>query len=248
MRNHYHLALETPDANASIQPNLGCEPTRPMVAFENFLLAFAWLLFQTLQPVAPPDTVSQPHLSSERASAAERTRWFVEEVQPHEPMLRAYLQKRFPALGEVDDVVQESYLRLMRAKVGGTLRSAKGFLFTAARNAALDLFRHRGVIRLEPLTENSASSVHTEGASPADVASLNQELEILTAAMRDLPARCRQILMLRRIYDLPHREIAARLGISEHTVEKQVGIGLRKCVEFLKLRGMAIEKRINSGK
>jgi RNA polymerase sigma-70 factor (ECF subfamily) len=41
------------------------------------------------------------------------------------------------------------------------------------------------------------------------------------------------VLTLRRLYGLSQREIAARLGISENTVEHQVTIGVRKCTEFL---------------
>jgi RNA polymerase sigma-70 factor (ECF subfamily) len=143
-------------------------------------------------------------------------------------------------------VVQESYLRLLRARAGGTLRSARAFLFTTARNAALDFFRRRQVIQFEPLVEDAASSVYSDGADAAETASLNQELEILADAMRDLPDRCGQILLLRRIHGLSHHEIAVRLGISEHTVEKQVGIGLRKCVEYFRRRGVIVDDH-NSG-
>jgi RNA polymerase sigma factor (sigma-70 family) len=175
--------------------------------------------------------------SDERLQA----RWFAEEVQPHEPVLRAYLRRKFPRLGEIDDVVQESYLRLLRARTAGTLRSARAFLFTTARNAALDLFRRRQIIQFEPLVEDAASPVYTDGANAAEAASLNQELEILTDALRDLPERCGRILLLRRIHGLSHKEIAAQLGISEHTVEKQVGIGLRKCVEYFRRRGVIVD-------
>lgn len=43
------------------------------------------------------------------ATPAEDERWFKEEVQSHEPLLRAYLRRKFPQLNEVDDVVQESF-------------------------------------------------------------------------------------------------------------------------------------------
>ncbi|HRE82682.1 MAG TPA: sigma factor, partial [Opitutaceae bacterium] len=72
---------------------------------------------------------------------SEHARWFIEEVQPHEPRLRAYLRRNFPQLHDVDDVVQESYLKICRARIEGRLNSARGFLFTTARNLALDVFR-----------------------------------------------------------------------------------------------------------
>jgi RNA polymerase sigma-70 factor (ECF subfamily) len=59
-----------------------------------------------------------------------------------------------------------------------------------------------------------------------------QELELLTHAIQSLPTRCRQIITLRRIYGLPQKEVAAQLGLSEHTVEAQASIGLRKLTEY----------------
>jgi len=67
----------------------------------------------------------------------------------------------------------------------------------------------------------------------------SQELEMLTQAIQSLPTRCRQILTLRKIYGLSQKEVAAELGISEHTVEAQGTIALRKLGEFFASRGIA---------
>ncbi|MBL9199496.1 MAG: hypothetical protein JNL39_03275, partial [Opitutaceae bacterium] len=51
-------------------------------------------------PLPPPDDAS----------------WFAAEVQPHDAALRAWLRARFPVLGEVDDVVQETYARVLQLR------------------------------------------------------------------------------------------------------------------------------------
>jgi RNA polymerase sigma-70 factor (ECF subfamily) len=61
-----------------------------------------------------------------------------------------------------------------------------------------------------------------------------EDLQLLIAAIQSLPERCRQIITLRKIYGLSQKEVAAKLQISEHTVEAQGGIGLRKCVEYFR--------------
>ena len=117
-----------------------------------------------------------------RLTGQNEARWFAEEVQTHEPVLRAYLHRKFPTLHDVDDLVQESYLRLMRAKVRGSLRSAKGFLFTAARNAAFDIFRRRKTASLDAIVEFDELDVLEYKPGVAEIVSRDEELALLAEA------------------------------------------------------------------
>ena len=149
-------------------------------------------------------------------------------------MLRAWLQSQFPTECDIDDVVQEAYLRLLRARAGASeVFSPKAFLFAAARNVARDRLRHRHVARAEPLVENAASSVLDEGDGIPETVARNQELEMLTEAIQSLPDRCRQIFTLRKVYGLSQSQIASQMGISECTVSAQLTIGVHKCTAFM---------------
>ncbi len=169
---------------------------------------------------------------------SEQARWFAEEVQPHEPALRAYLHARFPSLGDYDDIVQESYERLLRAQAAGQVRYAKALLFTTARNAALDFFRRRRVLPMEAVTDFKELSVLEEQPGVAERVDQQHELEVLTDAMRALPDRCRQVLMLRYLDNLSYKEIAAQLGISPETVKVHMAKGMRRCAAFFAERGL----------
>ena len=161
------------------------------------------------------------------------TAWFAEHVQPHEAMLRAWLRAKFASEDDIDEVVQESYARLLRALERGDVASPKAFLFAVARNLAHDRLRHRQAIPFEPLVENDAWSVLDEGDGIPETIARNQELEILTAAIHSLPDRCRQIFTLRKVYGLSQSDIARQLGLSENTVSAQLTIGVKKCMEFM---------------
>ena len=163
-------------------------------------------------------------------------RWFAEAVQPHEPALRGYLHG-LVAPSDVDDIVQETYARLLRAHTRGPIDSPRGLLFATARNAARDLFRRRSAAHTFPIAEIDQSRVFDEAAAADEVASRRQEHELLAAAIEALPPRCREIFLLRKFENLSHREIAGRLGIAEHTVEAQLTKALRRCEQFFAARG-----------
>lgn len=169
---------------------------------------------------------------------SEQTRWFAEEVQPHESSLRSWLRGLFPSLSDMDDLVQESYVRLIRAHEAGKVARAKAYLFATARNVALDIFRRRKIVSIEAVGDMADSTVLDDRPGVADAVSRQQELALLAEAVGELPARCRQTLTLRLLYGLSHKEIAAELGISEHTVKAQLAKGMRRCTLYFEERGL----------
>jgi RNA polymerase sigma-70 factor (ECF subfamily) len=162
----------------------------------------------------------------------DQARWFAEHLQSHEPMLRAWLRGQFPRLADLDDIVQEAYVRVLQARETQAIDAPKAFLFATARNLALGRVRHEKVTGVFALAESELLRIYDESADVADEVARAQELELLTQAIQSLPTRCRQVLTLRRIYGLSQREVAAQLGITEHTVEAQGTIALRKLTEF----------------
>jgi RNA polymerase sigma-70 factor (ECF subfamily) len=171
-------------------------------------------------------------------SSSEQARWFAEEVHPHEPALRAYLRRRFPAAGDVDDLVQESYLRVLQARAAAPIISAKAYLFSTARNLALGWFRRPKIFAPIAVTDFAASRIIQEDADVFEQVSTDQEIGLLLEAIDALPARCREIFILRKLHGLSQKEIAAQLGRSEQTVQVQIARGAKKCALFLRRHGV----------
>jgi len=165
------------------------------------------------------------------------TLWFATEVQPHRSALRSWLLARFPTLPDVDDLVQESLVRVLHARDRGPVGSARALLFTTARNLAIDAVRRQRVIQFESITEDTPPFVLIDETDVVETINKQQELELLTRAIQSLPARTRAVLTLRAAYGLTQPEIAVRLGVSLSTVEKAMAQGIELCAAYFARRG-----------
>jgi RNA polymerase sigma factor (sigma-70 family) len=159
--------------------------------------------------------------------------WFAENLQPHEAMLRAWLQSRYRSFVDIDDVIQEAYLRVLKARKKGPVNAPKAFLFATARNLALNAVRFAKVRGEDTTTSLDDSEVLDERAGVRETGARNQELEVLTKAIQSLPDRCRQIFTLRKVYGMSQRDIAKKLNISARTVNAQISIGVNKCADYV---------------
>lgn len=167
----------------------------------------------------------------------ERSKWFAEEVLPNDRDLRSWLGARFPDLRDIDDLMQDTYSRLLGAYDTGPIANARAFMFVTARNLALNQIRHFRYERPAGAKEVDPLSIIDEITAPREAVAAQEDFQHLIAAIQSLPDRCRQVMTLRKIYGLSQKEAASRLGISVHTVETQVSIGLRKCTEYFKTHG-----------
>jgi RNA polymerase sigma factor (sigma-70 family) len=169
----------------------------------------------------------------------EELHWFDTEVRPCEPALRAYLHKRFPALSDHDDLVQEAYVRLLRARREGRVTSAKAFLFTVTRNLAIDMFRHRRRSSThEPISDVVDQPALEEPVDFIAASEHQRRLDILLEAVVALPERCRMVMMLRHLDGLSYKEIAEQLGISANTVRVHMVKGVKDCTAFFRQQGL----------
>ncbi len=166
-------------------------------------------------------------------------RWFVENVLPHGPLLNAHLRRSYPAIRDVEDVVQECFIRVWMAHATHPISSAKAFLFQVARHLALDIARRDRASPIQGVTDLAAYGVLDGRPSADEIACSREEFELLAEAVHRLPPRCRAIVILRKLQGVPQKEIGRRLGISEQTVQVQVQRGVKRIAEILRYRGVS---------
>jgi len=153
--------------------------------------------------------------------------WFVREILVHEEALVGYLLRRWPARADVHDLRQDIYVRMYEAAAKSRPPAPRAYLFTIAANLLADRLRRRRVIAIDAVGDMEVLDVLVEEISPERRLSGHEELRRVAQAIDLLPPKCREVIWLRRVDDLPQKEIAQRLGISEKSVEKHVTKGMK---------------------
>ncbi|MBS0214123.1 MAG: sigma-70 family RNA polymerase sigma factor [Proteobacteria bacterium] len=160
-------------------------------------------------------------------------RWFVTQILIHEEALTRFLHRHWPQRDEVHDLRQEVYARIYEAAGKALPAQPKAFLFASARHLLADKVRRAQVVSIEPMGDFEPSHVLVDEVSPERWAGGRQALLRLADAFDRLPDRCREVVWLRRVEHLSQREVAARMGISEKTVEKHIARGMRLLADGL---------------
>ena len=183
----------------------------------------------TISPVSPPACA---------AASSDQSEWFRQEVHAHDTHLKAYLRTSFPTVRDVDDIVQESYLRIWRRQSVQPVRTAKAFLFTIARRLTIDWLRREKSSVVEVVENLEAVAEIDDGKSTAEVVADAEITALLVAAIDALPARCREVVVLRKFKLLSARETALQLGLKEATVEMQLSRGNARIRAHLAAHGV----------
>jgi len=161
-------------------------------------------------------------------------RYLLQALQ-FEGLLRACLYRCVHNNSDVEELLQETYARLLIAGASNEpeVRSVRAFALTVARNAACDWLRHRQIVPIELVADMEDMEILDEGQETEAIVNSHQELAMLVTAVKALPARCRQVFTLRKVYGYTQREIAARMSITENTVEQQLIKAVRHCAQAL---------------
>ena len=119
------------------------------------------------------------------------------------------------------DVMHELWRRRLLLDEDVSLRA---YLLRSVRNRALNQLRHRRVRRD---AEHDVEALYNEPIASDQPIVARELAEAVQRAFDELPPRCREVFELSRVHGLKYAEIADALGISQKTVEAQVGKALR---------------------
>lgn len=162
----------------------------------------------------------------------EKTRWFMTRALPHERALRSWLARRGGAGVDVDDIIQETYTVLAARDRIDDILHPRAYLFQVAYSVFVRQVRRARVVPIQAAEDLEGFDPPDEAASPERVLSDRDELRRLAEIIAAMPSQMRQAFILRRVHGLSQREIAARMRLSESTVEKHIARGVRFLIDW----------------
>ncbi|MCL6524889.1 MAG: RNA polymerase sigma-70 factor [Thermoflavifilum sp.] len=115
------------------------------------------------------------------------------------------------------------------------IEQLKLYLFVAVKNTALNYQAHTRRNLLERL-EDCSPDMPSNVPGPEELLLTAELQRRIQQAVQQLPPRCRVIYQFIREYGLTHKEVAELLGLSQKTVEAQMGIALKKIAAVLTLQ------------
>lgn len=144
---------------------------------------------------------------------------------------------------EIEDIVQETYVRICQIENKDRITSPKSFMFKTARNLALDYVKQSNVKlvdRMDSLQELERLLGDQDKDEMYENALIDNEFSHFCDAVRQLPVRCRKVFVLKKVYGSSQREIAEHLGLSESTVEKHIANGMKRCTQYMRQTDMRL--------
>src|SRR5580700_6352800 len=173
--------------------------------------------------------------------------WFKREILSHEEILMRFLARVWPHRDELADIRQEAYARVYEAAQKSRPQAPKAFLFTTARHLMADRVRRERIVSIRAGGDGEFLNVLVNEISPEQQASANEELVRLARAFDRLSAKCREVVWLRRVKELSQKEVAARLGLAEKTVEKHLRTGARVLAHHMRADTLKPRADLNKG-
>ncbi|HVH02699.1 MAG TPA: sigma-70 family RNA polymerase sigma factor [Amaricoccus sp.] len=141
--------------------------------------------------------------------------------------IKAFMMRSGAAAGDADEIAQDVMVAIWRrAETFDPARSAAAtWIFAIARHRRIDLLRRSGRAAFDPLDPVFQPEAEPDGFATVSAAEREQRLK---AALAELPAEQRAVLVAAFYEGLSQAEIAARDGLPLGTVKSRVRLAFRK--------------------
>lgn len=197
--------------------------------FPNFL-CFDVIYLMTKDPAAPlPGNVVTFRM------LADETRWLEEAFDKNRKILSRFLFFRLGSRDEVEDVIQEAFLRLWRHRNTLCRTKLDALILVTARNIATDHLRQRMRATRDLSHYNMEAEANAVDPLTPERQVLGREtLRLLHNVIEELPVKCRTAFVAYKLEGISYADIAQRMGLTESMIRKYVIRAVAHCTVRLR--------------
>lgn len=182
---------------------------------ENVAADDVWEAFEFIAPPAERPPVDAPPPARDTAPD------LIDAFWPHLPLLRKYLRRRVPA-SDLDDVLQDVLLSIVRRADAAAVAYPKCYLFQAAQAALVDRHRRQTTRRSDCHCQLDEPDHPVDEMSPLRILLAKDEVRAVEDTLSRLPERTQEILVAIRVEGSSLKSLASRYNISTSAIEKHV--------------------------
>jgi RNA polymerase sigma factor (sigma-70 family) len=167
----------------------------------------------------------------------EASRWDA-VVRRFRAPLEGFFRRRVGNASDVEDLVQEVFVRLLKRASGEPIATLEHYLFRTAAHVYADRGRY-DAMHMTAAHESYDASVHELPAhiTPERVTLGRESLQCVVDALRELPERTRDIFVLRALELRKTPEVAAMLHLSTRSIELHMAKALTHLAQVLERGG-----------
>lgn len=167
---------------------------------------------------------------AEKQTKYSASKLFKRTISEYRPQLHRYLRSKLGNESDVEDIAQESFLRLLRIETPELIKRPQDYLFRIAANIIHDFYlkksRQPSLIDYETAIESGADR---DNDTLEDKLATRANVRRLEEMIKELPPKQRAAFLLKKRDGLRHDEIAKRLNISVHSSRAYVSRTLAYC-------------------
>lgn len=165
-----------------------------------------------------------------------RTQFVTFLFEKHSRELRNFLGTMMRSREDIEDLMQETFLRLVSLERPETIRSPKAYVFSLAHNLVVDHYRkHKAstIDRSVALDECEEVVVQPPAERGMDA---RRDLDMLQSAIMELPEKTQKIFILRKFHDRSYADLAHDFNMSEQAIRQHVSRGLKECMAYMQAK------------
>lgn len=168
--------------------------------------------------------------------------------EQHLGALKRFVMRIVRVENDVDDVVQEAFLRAYKSEGEADIRQPKSYLFRVAKHVAINQVRQKINRPTDYIEDSDLSSVVEIDWTLEDEMLAQERLGIHCMAVAALPPRRRKVYLMRKVYGMSHKSIADSLGITVSTVEAHLAKAFKQCHLHVSERDGLKEQSLRAGR